>query len=59
VALPRRLQTLITILTAATVFGAIEVGQFFLPARVPDPTDVLVGVAGAYAGLVLGGWLAA
>ena len=42
---------------AAVVVGAIELGQFFLPGRVPDPTDVLVGLAGAYAGIVLGGWL--
>jgi VanZ family protein len=42
---------------AAALFGLVESGQFFLPARVPDPTDVLLGLAGMYAGLVLGRWL--
>jgi VanZ family protein len=42
---------------AAALFGLVEAGQFFLPARVPDPTDVLLGVVGTYAGLVLGRWL--
>jgi len=40
------------------VFAAIECGQFFLPTRLPDPTDVLVGALGTYAGLRLGYWLA-
>jgi VanZ family protein len=39
------------------IFGAIEAGQLFLPQRFPDPTDVIVGVAGAAAGLGLGRWL--
>jgi VanZ family protein len=39
------------------IFGAIEGGQLFLPSRFPDPTDVLVGVVGATAGLLAGRWL--
>jgi VanZ family protein len=39
------------------IFGAIEAGQLFVPQRFPDPTDVIVGVAGAAAGLGLGRWL--
>jgi glycopeptide antibiotics resistance protein len=39
------------------IFGAIEAGQLFLPSRYPDPTDVLVGVTGATAGLLAGRWL--
>jgi VanZ family protein len=46
------------VLFGAAVFGAIEVGQFFLPRRHPDPTDVLVGALAAYGGLRLGYWLA-
>ena len=43
--------------TAAEFREAIEAGQLFLPSRFPDPTDVLVGVAGATAGLLAGRWL--
>jgi VanZ family protein len=39
---------------AVAFFGAIEVGQFFLPTRVPDPTDVGVGVAVSLLGVVVG-----
>ncbi len=39
------------------LFGAIEAGQLFLPSRFPDPTDVLVGAAGATAGFLAGRWL--
>jgi len=42
---------------AALLFGAIEFGQLFLPSRTPDPTDVLVGIAGTLAGLAIGRWL--
>lgn len=41
---------------AAVFFAAIEAGQLFLPTRAPDPTDVLVGVAGVHAGMLLGRW---
>lgn len=42
------------VVSVVFVFGVIEVGQFFLPSRVPDPSDVLVGVVGSCAGLALG-----
>jgi len=41
------------------IFGTVEFGQFFLPRRVPDPTDVLVASAGVYIGLRSGLWLLA
>lgn len=59
---PYRPSTILTagwLAVAAVVFGTIEFGQLFLPSRVPDPTDVLVGVAGTAAGLWLGRWLQA
>jgi glycopeptide antibiotics resistance protein len=46
-------------LFAVVVFGTIEVGQLFLPTRIADPTDVLTGVSGTYAGLSLGRWVRA
>jgi VanZ family protein len=42
---------------SAAVFGAIELGQFFLPTRFPDPTDVWLGVLGAGLGVWLARWL--
>lgn len=42
---------------AAIVFGVVELGQFFLPTRIPDPTDVLMGVFGACLGIALGMWV--
>jgi VanZ family protein len=42
---------------ALAVFGIVEFGQLFVPGRVPDPTDILVGAAGAAIGLRLGFWL--
>ena len=42
---------------ACAVFGALELGQFFVPSRVPDPTDVGLGVAASACGLWLGRWL--
>jgi VanZ family protein len=48
------------VLTAAALcFGLAELGQFFLPSRVPDPTDVLLGIGGSYVGILIGSWLAA
>jgi VanZ family protein len=41
---------------AALVFGVVEAGQLLLPSRVAGPTDVLIGIAGAGAGLWLGRW---
>jgi glycopeptide antibiotics resistance protein len=42
---------------AAVLFGTIETGQLFLPTRSPDPTDVMIGVAGTALGFALGRWL--
>lgn len=57
-ALPRRLLAG-SALFGLAVFGMIEAGQFFLPGRFPDPTDVLVGALAMIAGLRLGVWLRA
>jgi VanZ family protein len=46
-------------LVFAAVLGAVELGQFFVPTRVPDPSDVLVGAVAASAGLVIGRWVSA
>ncbi|HEY6510030.1 MAG TPA: VanZ family protein, partial [Vicinamibacterales bacterium] len=60
VGLPRVLRpvrAVACLLAAGTVFGVIELGQFFLPSRVPDLTDVWLGVASSAGGLWLGRWL--
>jgi VanZ family protein len=49
--------TLAWISLAAAIFGAIEFGQFFLPSRVPDPSDVWLGVAASGLGIWLVRWL--
>jgi VanZ family protein len=41
------------LLAAVGLFAVIEAGQIFLPDRVPDVTDVLLGSAGAMAGMVM------
>jgi glycopeptide antibiotics resistance protein len=46
------------IVVAAGVFSVLEFGQLFVPARVPDPTDVLTGVLGTAAGLGIAPWAA-
>ena len=56
-AMPRALLTGGGFVFGLAVFGAIETGQFFLPGRFPDPTDVLVGAVAVVAGLRLGYWL--
>jgi VanZ family protein len=42
---------------SAAVFGGIELGQFFLPTRVPDPSDVWLGIGGSGLGIWLVRWL--
>ena len=42
---------------STAVFGAIELGQFFLPSRFPDPSDVWLGIAGSGLGIWLVRWL--
>ena len=49
--------TVLCTIAAAVVFSTIEAGQFFLPTRTPDPTDVLTGTAGFYFGMRLVDWL--
>ena len=39
------------------VFAIVELGQFFLPTRTPNPTDVILGVIGAFLGLKVGHWV--
>jgi VanZ family protein len=49
--------SLICLLGAGVLFAVIEGGQFALPARFPDTTDVYVGIAGTLLGLSIGRWL--
>ena len=51
---PSPVRTAGWLLVGVGVFGMLEFGQLFLPTRIPDPTDVLVGAAGMYLGLRLG-----
>jgi VanZ family protein len=48
-----RLRLVAGLLVAVGLFAVLEVGQLFLPDRVPDVTDVLLGSAGAMAGLMM------
>lgn len=43
---------------ALVIFGTLETGQLFLPARVPDVTDVMLGCAGTLVGFGLATLLA-
>lgn len=51
--------TLTWMMLAAIVFSVMEFGQFFLPSRVPDPSDVGLGIAGSAGGVWLTRWLRA
>jgi glycopeptide antibiotics resistance protein len=44
-------------LLSAVALATVEAGQLFLPSRAADPTDVLVGWAGAVAGWALARWI--
>jgi VanZ family protein len=48
-----RLRLVVGLVVAVGLFAVLEVGQLFLPDRVPDVTDVLLGSAGAMAGMVM------
>jgi glycopeptide antibiotics resistance protein len=48
-----RIQTAAWLIVGVGVFGMLEFGQLFLPTRIPDLTDVLVGAVGMYVGLRL------
>jgi VanZ family protein len=51
------LVTMMFLAVVGCVLGLIEAGQLFLPTRIPDPTDVLVGFLAACGGLVMGRWV--
>lgn len=44
-------------LVAGLIFSGVELGQFFLPTRLPDPTDVVTAVIGSIVGLMAGAWV--
>jgi glycopeptide antibiotics resistance protein len=48
---------LLWVVLTTVAFAVIEAGQLLLPSRNPDPTDVLVSVAGSLAGFRVGRWL--
>ncbi len=48
----RRWQAVGIVLLSAGLFLAIEAGQLLLPSRVPDQTDVYLGVFGSCLGMV-------
>lgn len=54
---PAPLLKVAILVVVAGVLGVVEAGQLFLPTRIPDPTDVLIGVIGAYAGMSIAGWV--
>ncbi len=54
----RRLEAVLTAGIATLVLFGIEIGQIFVPARFPDPADVLMGVLGAALGFAIGDGLA-
>ena len=47
----RHLQAAGIVLIAAAVFLVLELGQLMLPSRVPDQTDIYIGIAGASFGV--------
>jgi glycopeptide antibiotics resistance protein len=48
-----RLQNLIVLAAGVALFGTLEAGQLFLPARLADVTDVLIAVLGVETGAQL------
>ena len=48
---------LMSMVLASAFFGMLEAGQFLLPARYPDITDVLIGLGGTLSGVVIVRWL--
>ena len=50
---PRRIAQVLALLgLSLAYFTIIEIGQVFLPSRVPDDTDILLGTVGSMVGLV-------
>ena len=37
---------------SAAIFLVVELGQVLLPTRIPDQTDIYIGIGGALAGVV-------
>jgi glycopeptide antibiotics resistance protein len=54
----RHLRTAVAVLGGFVLLLGIEIGQIFLPTRVPDVTDAMVGEFGALAGFWITGLLA-
>jgi VanZ family protein len=54
----RATQTALVLIAGTAIFGALEVGQLLLPSRIPDQTDIYIGVAGCAVGLLIGRALA-
>lgn len=52
-----RIRVTAGLLLSAAFFAIVEGGQLFVPSRIPDPTDVWLGVAGSAVGAALGQWL--
>ena len=57
VRLPDRAVAALWAAIAACIFAVVEIGQLFVPSRIPDPTDVLLGVVASLAALQLGRWI--
>ena len=51
--LGRILHTAVIVAAAAVIFLAIEFGQLLVPSRVPDQTDVYIGIGAAMAGMAI------
>ncbi len=47
----RHAQAVVIVLIASAMFVVLELGQLMLPSRVPDQTDIYIGIAGACVGL--------
>jgi VanZ family protein len=55
----KALSAIVCAIGSGIVFAAIELGQLFLPTRVPGPTDIFLGIIGSSLGLWIGRWLCA
>lgn len=55
--LPPLVISMLWVAVSAVFFGGVEFGQLFVPSRVPDLTDVLVGIVSSLAGLHLARWI--
>ena len=53
----RRVQFIGWTVIALVIFTIFEIGQLFVPSRVPDATDIAIGLAGVMAGMKVGFWI--